>query len=574
MIVFLTVSLPAWASTDQLAPADSEKVVNQSLQGSLELEGYEIFNTRYTSVNGLQVSKDLILIRTPEGAESAYRNGGLSFNTLQEVLQDFNSPVNFSSRASQYNQKPSNIDDASDGMLLIIDREADALASQAAADAYMRKWGLEPESGGDGLDSATLSSEYGTSCPKNWKCRSKDFAKNFNQNLNNTLELIKNSYGSVNLDLTGDVKAEAKAKLDYRYKKKFGIIYKVKVDFLDSKLKYIFEGKLKLHGKAEHNFEGKEFELFQAKIYDDYFMVGFIPVQVDIKTYIRAGTGDLKLSASGEVGMDKPMKLEGTFSYVCDAENCVKESESVDNIDESLDIKNLNYQLMAKAEIEPYLNAAIRGRLYWGSIYAEVGIQPSLPLKFFGYMGNMCGDGDGRDGDEYVTAALLSADIRVGVTWKTRFLVIKSDRKYSEFYRKALMYKDLLNPSTALSPIVRVHTSTRSYDNVSAEVSLRGCTLSQIDQRFQDFTLEWGDIFSTDISDLEKTVTLTSTKAPGKYVLKVTHSSGAFTQVPYEVIAPNPGGNGNIGRNCATTHVWDADLKKCVLKRPRIPGFN
>lgn len=576
MLLVMLTGIPSSWAFDRLEPADPQQVINQRLQGSLETDGYELRRVQYSSSAGVWVDKELVLIRNSAGANAAYQQAGLSYDAWQEAVQDFQQPVQFSQRMSQQSAIPQYVDDDSDGMVLIIDKEADALSSQAAADRYMQKWGLTPDVGGDELDAGALSSEYGTSCPRKWKCRSRDFAKNFEQNLDKNHVLTKNDYGSVGLEVKGLMKADAKAKIDYRYKRKFGVIYKVKVDFLNSALNYRFEGSLRLHGKADRTFAGQEFELFQMKIYDQIFMVGFIPVQVDIKTYLRAGTGDLKLSAAGEIGMQKPLLMHGSFSYVCDGEQCVKQGETFDNLDETLDAKNLNYQLLAKAEIEPYINAAIRGRLYWGSIYAEVGIQPSLPIKFFGYVGNMCGDADGVNGAEHVTAALLMADVRVGTTLKTRVLNNKSDREYREFYRKALMYKDLLSPSTALSPMVKVAVTGQ---NVAVKTNVRSCVAKELDAKHQDFVLIWPNGARENVNDVSSEQSRFRTMTPGQYVVKVQHANGAMTAVSYEVKAPvTPPGGGTLPPGggtvppgmpqvCATNYEWDPVTKQCVFKR-------
>uniref|UniRef100_A0A486XSI9 Uncharacterized protein n=1 Tax=Rheinheimera sp. BAL341 TaxID=1708203 RepID=A0A486XSI9_9GAMM len=539
-VAMLLLSFGVFASgDDHLAPRNPEKIVYQNLQGSLDTDGYELKRLSYISVNGKQINKELFFINSANGARLAYRNAGLSFVALEDALQDFNSPFRFSQRTSSSSSAVNASTDASDGMLMIIDKEIDAISTQTQADAYISKWGLAVEADSDAFDAATLTSEYGTSCPRKWRCRTKSYQKNnINETLDETFELYRNSYGSVNLDVDGTVNASVNAQLDYRYKKKFGIIYKVRVDFLDSSLDYRFNGAMKLTGNVNQNFTGREFELFQAKIYDQIFMVGFIPVQVDIKTYVRAGTGDLKLSASGAVGMLKPVHVEGRFSYVCDARNCVKQNESFNNFNESLGMNNIGYQVLAKAEIEPYVNAAVRGRLYWGTIYAEVGLQPSIPVKLFGYVGNLCGDGDGKYGNENVKAGIISADIRAGVTLKGRYFLYKTDRYYKEFYRGALAYKDLLNPSTALSPIIR---PVVSGTDVRLTTSLRSCVANELDKKFQDFTIHWGNGTSTELADVAGSVEKSKSLTPGNYTIKVQHASGAYTQRSIVIETPGDG---------------------------------
>lgn len=528
VVMFALFSPSAFGlSNSHLAPLNLGNVSSNLLEGNLDNQGYEVRRVSYQSVGGLSVSKELILITTSAGAWSAYNNVGLSYDTLQDLLQDFNSPLTFSQRASSAAGSAIASVDMSSGMLIIIDVEAEAITSQAQADAYIARWGLEIDPGEDNFfDAETLSSEYGTSCPRQWKCRTRNYQNNnINHSVNRTETLTQNNYGSVSLDIIGHAKAEAAAKIDYRYKRKWKIPYKVKVDFIDSNLKYDFQGNLRLHGKADRTFAGREFELFQAKVYDNFFMVGAIPVQVDIKTYVRFGTGDLILSAAGELGAYKPLRLKGEFSYVCDNQNCIKQSESFNNFDESLSVGNIAYQVIASAKIEPYLNAAIRGRLYWGSIYAEVGLQPSIPLELFGYAGNLCGDG--LNGNEHVQAGLLKADLRAGVTWKTRFITYTPDRNYKQFYRTPLGYKDLLNPSTALSPIIR---PVVSGSTVNLTTALRSCVTSVLDKKFQNFTIFWGDNSQLSLNDVTGSVTSSKTfSSAGTYNIRVQHANGAFT---------------------------------------------
>lgn len=573
IVAMALLSFNVFASGDEhLAPKNPEAIINQSLQGSLDTQGYELKRISYISVDGRQVSKELFFINSADGARLAYRDAGLSFSALEDAIQDFSSPIRFSQRTSTTSSSVGASVDASAGMLMIIDKEVDAISTQAQADAYIAKWGLAIESDGDVFDAETLSSEYGSSCPRKWKCRSKSYQKdNISGSVNKTFELHKSTYGAVGLDVFGSIKADVRAKLDYRYKKKLGIKYKVRVDFLDSNLNYRFEGTLKLHGKADRTFEGKEFELFQAKVYDEIFMVGFIPVQVDIKTYVRAGTGDLKLSAAGEVGMVKPLYVEGKFSYVCDAKNCVKQSESFNNFEESLNLGNIAYQVVAKAEIEPYINAAVRGRLYWATAYVEVGLQPSVPVKLFGYIGNMCGNGDGLNGNEHVKAGILSADIRAGVTWKTKFITYKSDRNYKEFYRGPLGYKDLLNPSTALSPII---SSAVNGSTVQLTTSLRSCVVNELDKKYQDFTIHWGNGSSTALSDVAGSVVKSKTLQPGNYKIKVQHASGAYTERSV-VVGGGAGSGGGIGGGGTVTPGEPGDcmfIKNDGVCEPVVPA--
>ncbi|MBH0076359.1 hypothetical protein I6F48_12435 [Pseudoalteromonas sp. SWYJ118] len=535
-VATLLLSFQAAASNDHLAPRTPSDVRSSIIQGSLDKQGYEIRKVEYVSVDGRAIKKELYFIDSASGAQNAYNNAGLSFEAYQETVEDFNSPLTFSKHTSTPLNSISSSDDLSSGMLTIIDAEADAISSQSQADAYIAKWGLDVD---EDLDSDSLNSEYGSSCPRKYKCRTKQYQKSINKDIDKSFELYKGAYGSVGMDVIGSVKADTTARVDYRYKKKWGIKYKVRVDFLDSKLNYRFEGSLGLYGKAERTFKGKEFELFQAKVYDNIFMVGFIPVQVDVKTYVRAGTGDLKLSAEGEIGMVKPFLSEGTFSYVCDKSKCVKQSESFNNADQTLNSNNLAYQVTAKAEIEPYINAAIRGRLYWGSVYAEVGLQPSIPLKLFGYVGNKCGDGDGDFVNERVTAGLLSADIRAGITWKTKVLQYKSNRNYKQFYRGNLGYKDLLSPSTALSPIIE---TTINGNTVTLKTSLRNCIVNELDSEHQDFTIYWGNKGTKSISNLNDTISSTKILNSGYHTIKVKHKGGAYTQKEIHITSSGGGG--------------------------------
>jgi hypothetical protein len=534
-VATLLLSFQAIASNDHLAPKSPSNVRNSTIQGSLDKQGYEVREIEYVSVDGRTIKKKLFFIDSALGAQNAYNNASLSYEAYQETVDDYNSPLSFSQRNSTPLNSVSYADDLSSGMLTIIDAEADAISSQSQADAYIAKWDLDIN---DDLDNNSITSEYGSSCPRKYRCRTKQYQKSINKDIDKNFELYKGTYGSVGMDIEGSVKADSTAKVDYRYKKKWGIKYKVRVDFLDAKLNYRFEGTLGLYGKADRTLKGKEFELFQAKVYDSYFMVGFIPVQVDVKTYVRAGTGDLKLSAQGEIGMIKPFLSEGTFSYVCDKKKCIKQSESFNNADQTLNSNNLAYQITAKAEIEPYINAAVRGRLYWGSVYAEVGLQPSLPLKLFGYVGNKCGDGNGDFENERVTAGLLSADIRAGVTWKTKFLQYKSDRNYKQFYRSNLGYKDLLNPSTALSPLIK---TTISGNTVTLQTSLRNCIANELDSKHQDFTIYWGNEGTKSISDISNTNTSTKTLSQGYHNIKVRHKSGAYTQKEIHITSSGGG---------------------------------
>jgi hypothetical protein len=581
LLVTLISPLLSAADFDDYTPSDISQNINYNLlAGSLETSNYELREYSYITVSGNFISKKLYFISSEQGVQNAFNNAGLSYEAYQDLLQDYSQSFSLSNIVNSSNSSINGL--KSKEFITILDPEVMDIKNNQDFEAYKSKYSLSTLTY---IESTEVDSRYSTSCPSGWKCRSKNYNKqNAYYNLNKDIKIYQSSSVESGVRLSGRFNYDANASVDYRYKKKFGIPYKVKIDFIDSKLDYDFDGTINLYGKLNYSVEGKEFELHQAKIYDKTFMVGPIPVQIDIKTYIRVGTGDLDVEASGEVALTKPISYKGSYKYTCDNQDCYKEGESISVEKDSLTGNDISYQLGAKAKIEPYINAAIRGRLYWGSIYVEVGAQASLPIVVQGYYGNMCGDANKDGSNETVAALIGTIGIDAGITLKGKFLFNKSKRKYISLNYWHLAYFDFLNPSTALSPLLlsQWNSSFNSLagPSTSWDIGLRECSQDLLPKKYQNFIVNWGDGQVSEILGLENRLKINHEyENIGSYNIIISHENGARTITNYEVetlqkaVACLDDSTFNTTSPfCPAGYDYNFSIQQCVIRPPNNCG--
>lgn len=539
LLMFFSLSISVLANaSEHLEPQSMDHVSEVRVLGDLEVSGFEVRQISFTSISGELVDRELLLMYGPAGVDSALQSGVLPFSEYNRIMGDFGLSHSFTNRPVSTLPNQINPDESA---LIIVDVEVMNLNSQAEADALIARYNIEVDMEHDiFLDQESLESSYGDSCPRGWRCRTRDFVrKGLGFDFDESVNLHNSNYANADLRVSADGELDASVVLDYRYRRRFGIPYRVRVDYVTAGVSYNLSGDFLLTGEAQRTFEGREHELFQSTIFNRVFMVGIVPVWVDVKTYFRVGTGDLILEAAGQIGLHQPLEINGSARYLCDADSCKEESNNHSNLNAAFSSANLSAEVSAKATIEPYLNAAIRGRIYRGTIVAEVGLQPSIRAMLRGYTGNNCGDADKDGTNEWVNGLTLSADFRVGSTWRSRFLLSQVPRRYYEIKNFPLGYIDLLSPSSALSPSV-------SYEIDNSQLALRvyprSCSRELIHDKFQNFTIYWGD------GDGQSEVRHDHSGGTvrrifdnlGSYTLRVVHESGADTTIPFHISSTAP----------------------------------
>ncbi|MCL2914293.1 PKD domain-containing protein [Shewanella corallii] len=525
LVVASPMSLANTTAADLYGPAKGTDVQTLVLMAG---EDYELKQLSYTDGRGIPQQSDFYFLYSAQGANNAYLYAGLPLSERNDIVSEFEgsspTPCGKAQEPCLPDPQAATADDEFD--VIVVDRDA------ANANTFSKMEALVDKRGWGGIQQEQYRSlkiegadlgkaDYAAKGCFGWNHRSKNWQKSFNETFNKS-KRFGSGNAFVEVEINATTAGSGKATLDYKYKSAFCVPYKVRMKKLNARADYSVTGDIEIHGEATHTFTGYTWNIAEPNIANGWFMIGVIPVQYDVKLPIRAGTGDLTLSASGDVGLEKMLDITGHYEYACDKNNCAKVSSSF-NDNGTLRMDNIQYQLLASATIEPWAEVAIKGRIYWGLIWAKVGIKPSLPIKLSGYYGNMCGNGDGLSGNETVAAGVLDIDFRAGVVAQVKYF----NERYWEIYRTDVYFADLVNPySTAFSPIIRPSVSNHT---VTLPVSLRSC-IQSADQGYQDFTVYWGDGSSSSIHNLSGTRTLSHNySSSGTYQISVRHRNGAAT---------------------------------------------
>ena len=522
LVVTSPIALANTSAADLYGPAKGSDVDTIVLMSG---NGYELKQISYTDGNGTPQQSDFYFLYSATGANGAYLYAGLPLNERDEIIGEFDrSPVPCVKAAQPCMSELQSADDEFD--VIVVDKDAAGVNSLSGMNALVAKRGwqdiqLEQYKSLNIQGVKAGDEKFDAKGCFGWTHKSKNWSKSFNESFDKS-KRFGSGNAFVDVEINATTSGNGKATLDYKYKRSFCIPYKIRMKQLKARADYAITGDINIHGEATHTFNGYTWNIAEPTIANGWFMIGVVPVQYDVKLPIRAGTGNLTLSASGDVGLEKVLNIAGHYEYACDKNNCAKVSSSfADN--GTLQLSNIQYQLMASATIEPWAEVAIKGRVYWGLIWAKVGIKPSLPIKLSGYYGNMCGNGDNIGGNETVSAGVLDIDFRAGVIAQVKYF----NEQYWQIYRTDLYFTDLVNPhSSAFSPIIRPSVSSSS---VTMPVSLRACVKSA-DTGYQDFTVYWGDGSTSGISNLASSKTMNHNYASaGTYQISVRHSNGAST---------------------------------------------
>ncbi len=304
----------------------------------------------------------------------------------------------------------------------------------------------------------------------------------------------------------------------------------------------------------------KSFPIFPKKSYDMDFWIG--PVRVILPISFSA---DFSATLDAKVGVELGMKTlvsgDYSFHYYCELDFC--ENRTQDNPDLntlSTDLETL-YGVTVDAQVTPELDFALGTGLSLFTkkisvIDAEVHAVVSLPIRFWGYYGNTCGDANGDGENELVSAALLDVnaeiytyysyrwgfddwkavpieiDLYVADGWFTKEdyyteinlpggsgEVKKEKAKY--LYRKHLYFKDLISDgSSVLEPMIY------GPDNIAMEdtgyiIKMRPCYPFKSPVEYE---IDWGEgeyeIIKT--SSTNTGITKHNWNYPGPHMLRAT----------------------------------------------------
>ncbi len=519
------------AAQDGLAPVAG---VNEVILSSGN--GYELKRVSYSKVSGGTHSADLFFIHSAQGAMEAAAKAGLPQAEASQIAQDFQMQAQAQAMPID-SLDPGEAFDSFDSY--VIHKDISNLTTQAQADAYIQANGLqaivnEEMLDGGGIGDPILMSRYegeldlgynpeifGSGC-NGWKHRTKKFAKNVAKNIDKKERVLGSSNAYVDIDANLSANANANLDVDYKYKRRFCIPYKLRVKTLKAKASYSVKGDFDVEGYAKGTINGKTWKITEPTLFSQWFMAGPVPVHVKGTLPIHIGTGNIEIKAEGNFGLNKPIDISGSYEYHCDKSACTKKSGSQSNLSSALSMDNIGYQALASVKLTPWVEVAFKAKVYY-IIWAKVGVKPSLPIALTGYYGNMCGNGDGLGGNETVKGGLLDVDFAIDITADSN---VFSERSW-QVYRTDLYFRDLLNPSTVMSPIIRPAVSDMT---VSLPVSVRDCAKTA-DKNYMDYTVYWGDGTSNSISNLSGTRTLSHAYAtPGSYQVEVKHKNSASTK--------------------------------------------
>lgn len=503
-----------------------------------EGDGYSLKKIDYIDESGISRSTELYFIHNLDGAINAHMEADLPVEELLEIQNEVAaSPIGFSASGNQSNA----VREAQFGW--IIDKNIANLQSDAEAQAYVDSMDLQhivDQEAQDPEGDANVFSGVSTDgrffkrlfrC-KGWRSKTKGFSKGFDQNISGS-KTFGNGSASLTFSGQSDIDADISVDLGYDYKRNFFCLpYKVRYRDLRTKGKYDIDGNFKIKGKATKNFGDYSWRVANPKILDTVFFVGPVPVRLAMKLPIHIGTGDIILSASGEVGLTKNMQFNGKFHYYCNKWSCSRVSSSHTNTVNELK-NNIGASISASLTLKPYLHVAARPYLYFeGFLYAQVGVKPSFPIEAFGYYGNLCGDGDNDGVNETVSAGLGTLDFELGITGEAKLLgtyLLKP--KYWKVLNKPLFMVDFINPSSAFSPNIR--PLVQNTYNVSLPVSVRSC-VDRFTNRFPEtYSINWGDGRSSTLHNVRSSRDASHTyQQSGLYIIEVSSKKGAKTSYP------------------------------------------
>ncbi|WP_144394126.1 PKD domain-containing protein [Pleionea sediminis] len=276
---------------------------------------------------------------------------------------------------------------------------------------------------------ASENSEQRGLCDKVWKNKSKTISKVLTPQSSEVFDFAQNGVtGSLNVNLNSN----GSVILDIHYKMKknkcIGIYYKVEYLYTRVRANSNLAGSgIGLEANVAYEFNKKLFDE-DVKIpllrYDNSWWVYIFEIGVDLEVYAKYNVSlDAKLSAAFEV--EQPMTGHVNIDWHCTNDGCRKDVNDVEY--EFTSNTERNFELIADVTLRPYIKliADVAVDLYWGLIdiaKVEVGVVGSIPIRYYGYFGNMCSDADGDGRNEEVTASMIDVAAEIYMYYKFRLI--------------------------------------------------------------------------------------------------------------------------------------------------------
>ena len=281
---------------------------------------------------------------------------------------------------------------------------------------------------------------------------------------------------------------------------------------------------------------------------------------------------DLDVQAQATIGYSATIDGSVHIDWKCTGANCVELTPDVIDAtvvadDSPLYGFQLDVYLKPKARV--FANAQVD--MFWGLMdlaEAGVAIEAIAPLRFHGYYGNTCGDGDGNGSNETVQAALLDWYVEIYAYWYIKWGAGAVDLNMIDLdlagyqpsysvdtifegttpvWRKQLLFTDLLsNPhSTTLEPMIDFISLDENNASGQLVITPRPCYPFVEEQSYQ---IDWGNKVETVIVGAAGAVFENSWSTPGLQnvsVSLVTDTRGRPFDMAYssttivDVIDPN-----------------------------------
>lgn len=221
------------------------------------------------------------------------------------------------------------------------------------------------------------------------------------------------------------------------------------------------------NGKANGTFAGawaKSYSLAEPTVFDDWISIGGIPVWIKITIPIEAG---IEANAQVNASVDAHVVASGQFNVTCDSGDCTFDKSASfvfrPNQDAHLGVN-------VRAKVIPSVTASAKLAIYDSAASAKVGVKAGLVSDFWGYYGNTCGDANGDNIPEYVSAATLDESVQLDLAADIRLFGSSLWNRTFNILTWHVGFYDLLGHSTALDPIV-----TPKYGSPTVNVRMRPC---------------------------------------------------------------------------------------------------
>jgi hypothetical protein len=347
-------------------------------------------------------------------------------------------------------------------------------------------------------------------------------------------EVFDFTSGGVSGSLDANMNAQGSIIIDIHYKLKknhcTGMYYKARYKYTRLRANANLDGSgVSVSANIAYEMSKKLFAK-DVKIpileWEKSWWVYFFEISLELDLYAEYNVRlDAKMAASVEV--EQPMTGHLNIDWECNNDGCRK------------DINDISYAFTEETErrfqaevdivLRPYANLVAKAdvELYWKSINiaeVELGLSTSIPIRYYGYYGNMCSDGDNDGNNELVSASLLdvnaeafmylrlefinkntffNVDLNFGNDWQLVNFGYQDDADCDSFiidilgvcsdmkvYRKNIYFKDLISGgSSVLTPVIAAPEIVAQHGG-GAAFSARTCY--PFSDKF-NMEISWGD---------------------------------------------------------------------------------